>query len=300
MPSAPSRLGTWLLLLAGCDLAREGTGTAVADTEAEDVALDGAAEDSAVGETLPIDATDTAASDTFEVSADTSGDGDAADTSLPKPDTLGGLVVWLEPSSIEVDGSLKVTRWRDVSGAGNDYIQPDGARRPSSLSAPAVQFGAGYLEGPELAKLIKTGFTLFIVLRLGAGKLDTAGCYMTDGIFADRGAYLGLGVRASTGVCGFAYNSVYQDTPPLAVTPGVLKSVMLRWNGTALDVAVDGAVQTAPSAIGVLTNATLLGRGYGDAQWGTFSAHEMVVYNRGLTEPEVAVVNAYLQARFKL
>ena len=279
---------------AGCQLGREGTGSGSIEADSATTVTD----------TVEVDFSDSVESAEADVDAatDISTEEAESDVALREPSTILGMTVWLNASGIETDGSGRVQRWRDLSTFGNDFAQAEVTHRPTLLSVGAVQFSSSWLDGPSLGVLTGTaGMTLFLVIRPATPVSSSALCYQTDGVFTDRGAYVGVGLRAGDGYCAFAYATAYQDTGVLPAKLGTLQIVALRVGVGLLELTVDGATVTRVIApVSSLAAKTLLGRGYLESLPGAFAVHELVGYSRPLLASEIVDVTSYLRAKHKL
>lgn len=242
---------------------------------------------------------------------------------LPDPGAAGipssGLVLWLRADRIAAKANGEVCRWEDLSGNGHDFAI---TTTPPTVSAaglrgkPAVTFSG-----------VDTALRRLDVLGIGAASARTVAAfgasadtskrfnYFFQGDWTTNDDYWGLDMNTfnSTGskegvyVTGNAYDSnVATSTAPRShvyaidsFTPG----------GVILDLVhydIDGVATTLTRTSGGTGNtqvedfsgADRTEIGLGRADFGTAVLGELLVYDRALSAPERAAVNAYFQSRF--
>lgn len=95
----------------------------------------------------------------------------------PRPPAIPGLLVWLNGDSFaSQENAEKIARWPDLSGHGNDFLQPTVAQQPTIQKGiigghPVARFdGTNWLDGNPLAVSIPAGHSVIAVAnRTGGG-----------------------------------------------------------------------------------------------------------------------------------
>lgn len=240
---------------------------------------------------------------------------------------VADLQLWLRADSGLVLNGLNVSRWKDVSGNGNDALQRDTARQPFLLGnavngRPALRFDGvndrlGFTGTTRMSQ-----FSIFIVQKIDSGAAD-AHYYYPISLGDSTGGY-GLSMRN-----GFSNNSPDEIDPYVdenswvrAVTPGCSafgqwKSVCVianksMWNTTMLVNGVAAAITpqgTVDAALSVpLGNATGSAHGALGMTDGFPLAYliarcqvaEVLVYGSALSDSARKAVEQYLALKYNI
>ncbi|HJU87206.1 MAG TPA: S8 family serine peptidase, partial [Gemmatimonadota bacterium] len=204
------------------------------------------------------------------------------------PGAIPGLTLWLRAEALTdlADGD-PVATWPDVSGSCNHATQASAAKRPTFRAAqvaglPAVSFDAAD-DGMETPVDPPQATTIVAVYASRAG---ATGHVLNGGFSFFEGPYVGR-YRAYTGK--------YLNGPP--VTPGRWVVQGFRQTGSRAELWIDGTEVTS-------TNRTVNPGTLMLARQGTYSQvldgalAELVVYDRALSDAELAAVHAWLHERY--
>jgi hypothetical protein len=220
------------------------------------------------------------------------------------PDKIPGLVVWLDPAHA---GDLTV-QWNDLSGAGNHGLTVGWtAGAPSPVMVPNVLNGhpvVRYVVSQGRTRATGTGLTFdYTILYVGhlSGTTNTGRLFTS--IYPPPNFLVGIHESADADL--FYDNGwVFQDSvtwtmpSPWKVygmtghsTPGFLTTAL-----------VDGVVK------GTFANGGGVGGTYALSGYDPVNSSEtvdgevaeLVIYDRELTDPELAQVNGYLMTKYGL
>lgn len=219
------------------------------------------------------------------------------------PTDIAGCLLWLAGDKITglSDGD-PVSSWVDSSGNGNNAVQASGGLQPSYQtnelnSLPIVRFGTS--GATNLVSLFTiTNRTVFIVNLQGspAGGQNDGLC---DDATTNAGA---LFFRQSTNgsLIGFFAGGAISATigSPLAWHTFCLACPS---TGTGADLLVDGS-SVGTGAVGApATNGLNIGsRVSGAPFYWTGDIAEIIAYNSVLSSPDIATVQAYINAKYAL
>jgi hypothetical protein len=296
------------------------------DAEAPDATLDAAEPDAEVdageadsGDSGEVDAeVDAGAADAGEVDAGPLVCPTTCQITTPK-ETIPtiGLALWLRADrGVNVGPSEAVCLWCDLSGSGHDMLAfgvP--IRLPSAAGGqPAVQSGAGaYVGRGDLLNIPTTaGRTFVAVSRLrtlsartqpiGQGQGGTPGTYVQ----IDANTFSTPGARFGVYVTNNAYSA--NTLTSTQATLHVMRLDSLQAGVpvlSELEYFVNGSAQLLTRTNGGLGNTNI--ESFANANYtavGTSASlheiSEVLVYDRALTEPERAQLEAYLSARYGL
>lgn len=228
-----------------------------------------------------------------------------------------GLALWLRADrGANVGPNQEVCVWCDLSGHGHDLVAGGTPRLlPSAAGGrPAVQSGGGSNlgRGDLLSITATAGRTLISVFRMtnpgvrtqpiAQGRVGSAGTYlMIDAnTFNTTGAFYGV----------YVTNNAYQSTTRTSTHAAahVMRISSAQPGVTVLSQLayfVNGAAQSITRTAGGLGNGTIesLASGNFTSVGNSASSHEVsevLVYDRPITDPERAQVEAYLAARYGL
>lgn len=230
------------------------------------------------------------------------------------PSDLSGLILWLksdvglykdaakaQPVTTELDG---VYTWADQSGNGNDCTQTTENNRPAYgpglVSKPEAAFnyidGAGTLKRsmtiPNGVSVTENNCTIVQVMR-PISKALLAGYTVS----ACLGNALKLGY-SPTGVCAVVNGGLAESTHAVYHQPGMIAITSaageskLWYNGAAESFGAGVGSTRTGGKIG------LDGDGTSYPLYGTIS--ETMIYNRPLTDAEMALLWTYVQSRYSV
>jgi hypothetical protein len=214
------------------------------------------------------------------------------------PYIVPGLSVWYRAESIyQTNGDL-ITSWSDVSGNSRHLTAPS-AKRPTFIANalngyPAVRlFGGQYLQMPSGVSF-GNDFTLFLLVRpattLPIGMFETAPdqSNVIRNYSAGNFEWWNNNPMFALGLT---------NTNPIVLTFRISmpRSIVYYSNktyvGTYAGEGLDGTVWTTPTFGSV--SLGLYGYYSGDY-------HEILLYNRPLTDPETATIQDYLIGKYAL
>jgi hypothetical protein len=273
-----------------------------------------------------------AAGDAMEASPDSdaalpdASDGAVLEASAPwTPAAIQSkLAFWFDPTSlVQVAGN--VVKWTDLSGNGNDAIQPEAAFEPTYTAAgihglPSATFPgtAAFLrivDAPSM-QWRRSDLVVLVVMRGTAQTGQEAMLYQKTGpspydgvnlyINADKPVLTSL---AAAQVSGQVY--VVSTPPPATFVDGSTHLVGIRRSGATLEVRVDGVVSSSITQAAVATtDVSAIGSDAIIGQNGSsplaliqqFAGEiaEMVGVGGPLTPDEVARLESYMKARYAI
>lgn len=229
-------------------------------------------------------------------------------SSLPQPDSLPGLHLWLQPSGITSSGAA-VTGWTDDSGSGTDMEQATGANQPALIVSEPDLNGSACVHIDTAAKFLQevgtggvgslTSFTIYVagVAPIGSfGQsslefMDATGTILqhsllkNNGADLNKGVYDGSGHRDTLSAIGAQHSATIFDAGAL--------TVQHRKNGHNL-----GAALTYDGAANVSNKCQVSANGGASSSGGKIA--EIIVYTAAHPATETAVVEAYLADKYNL
>jgi PKD repeat protein len=206
------------------------------------------------------------------------------------PASLPGLVLWLQSDALTglADGA-PVATWPDRSGAGNHASQAVAAKRPTFRSGvvnglPGVSFDA---TDDGLTTPVDPGTPVTIVV-VYASRAGATGKALNGGFSFFMGPYVGRYRN---------YTGQYATGP--AVTAGRWLAQTLRQSVSLAELFVDGTFQASTTRSADPAPLKLAREGsYGSILDGWIA--EVIVYDRGLDDAELADVHDWVRARYAL
>lgn len=227
----------------------------------------------------------------------------------PSPAQVPGLAFWYRADfGVSLDGSNRVSEWKDVSGNRLHVVQPDSLSRPYFSASnpifndyPTVNFPAGVSTFLSCAYSPLFGdveqITIFAAVNLLPG-WTTYSTIISNPTTGGWNNGWSVGARNLSTSCGFWFNGWgnYIEKPytfPAKViitarTTG--SSIQYRSNRTLTNTVSKGAASksAAPMLIGAAAG------GYR----GRFSAAEIFAYNRDMTDDEITKMENYLITKY--
>jgi len=216
-----------------------------------------------------------------------------------KATNVGGCILWLRGDMGITPNGANVAGWADQSGQGNDAAQATPTDQPAFEAAggpnstPCVTFDAANTEFLDLGAMTDASndYTVFAVLN----QTSTAGTQTVLGSAAAQ-----LLSAAHTATLAAHDGTAYRDIV-VAKTGAQIATWRLDATGTAIEVYRDGTKLGSGTYDATWTwAAPELGKTPGGADHLDAKVAEVIVYNRKLTAAEVALVHAYLSARYAI
>jgi hypothetical protein len=229
---------------------------------------------------------------------------DAATLPVPR----SGLQLWLRADTV-VASAGSISEWDDLSGLANNATQSVSGNRPT-LSAnainslPAVSFATSqFFQIPAGMADLTSGATILALLKPTS---VTAGARIIDFGNGTASDNLQLQEPTTNGAALYTYNvgSSTNVTASSALTLNQFQLLSVVDNGTATATIYTDSVQQAQStAMNSLRNITRSNNYIGQASGGGNNyigqIAELLVYNRGLTTTERAMLEGYLLTRYQ-
>lgn len=241
----------------------------------------------------------------------------AAAVTPPVPATVAGLAAWYDAdhaASFTYGTGTQVATWRDRSGYGHHLTQPTASARPTRDDTvgprTAVRFNGSsqWLSTPALPL---GEMTVFAVVDVRNAPGNSAIIYehsVTTN--SNDGFYLFTNDNASAAVrrypSGTATTALRRINPNWAHVPGA-QVTALRYGGTqaslttflnSRNTGVGRAPGTQNPGATVVTQPLFVGARAGTSAFVNGAYAELLVYNRALSDAEVATVNAYLHDKW--
>jgi hypothetical protein len=221
------------------------------------------------------------------------------------PTNLSGCILWLRGDLGVTLNGADVAAWADQSGQGNDATQGVAADQPAFEAAggpngtPCVTFDSGNTEFLDLTGMVDTSnaYTIFAVFDPdtnpnGASLFSSTGTGNRLLVYTSTGAAPGtLGLNDGATRIGMV----------CTLTPQIL--TWRYYASPGLDFYRDGSILDASNAHtsnADIAGTTLLGEFSGGGQHLDGKLAEIIIYNRKLTDTEVAIVHAYLSNRYAI
>jgi hypothetical protein len=223
---------------------------------------------------------------------------------ITAPTQLPGCTVWLDAddaTSVTKDGSNLVSQWSDKSGLANHFTAASTFRPTHAASGIDFNGVGNRLYGPVASALITAAaYTVFVVFH--ADVIDSAGAnYTNDALIADGAGFLGIHLTTGTPPNVIAYNwDGSADTSRGAIATGQKTLVTATHGGALLEVFVNGLRQAAATSGDTTNVANNLVLGVGGGFYYDGKIHEVVAFNRRLSDGERAQVEAYLTKKWSL
>lgn len=218
---------------------------------------------------------------------------DTGETDPTTPPVTSGLVQQLVARDLDLADGAAVSNWPDTSGFGNDVSQSDTTLQPVYEAAglggqPAVYFNVDRLVGPGTTVLTQPN-TVFVVATQ-EGDTSVAERHMIDGASTTQRHV----------ILEYMTNGVWRYYAGAGLDGSMSDNVAHVWgvifDGLNSVARVDG-LQDAAGDLGAQDLAlTTLGGISGSSQIGRTA--EVLVYDRRLTDAEVADVEAYLADKY--
>lgn len=234
------------------------------------------------------------------------GSGGSGGVVVEPPVPLDGLELWYDAQTGVGSVNGVVASWKDRSGHGRDALQTAVNYRPKFVN-DAFAGKAGivfdgeddYLKVPALPGDFSHGMSIFF-----AGQQETNPDSCTAFFEASNDAEVNdvhLGVWDGVPLYEVLENIVHPVDHPillgqpelLAVVHQATRAVQMRRNSAGLGEGTFDVPETIPR------EQVFIGRSlYGGCQTFHGSVAELLVYNRGVTDPELVAIESYLQTKW--
>jgi hypothetical protein len=215
------------------------------------------------------------------------------------PRRLTGLILWLDASFGITEAGLGVDTWLDRSDEGNDATQTTDADRPAYTasnanlnSRPSVDFVAASTEFMSLTGMTDASndYTMFAVV-------DQTTITGTQALLGSSSTTRALGHESSS---VSANDSTAWRAGMAGKTGGQILCQRFDATGTTIEHYRDGALLGSTTYDATWAWAVpMLGNRNGGAEWLDADVAEVIVYNRLLSDAELAQVHAYLIAKYQ-
>jgi hypothetical protein len=227
------------------------------------------------------------------------------------PSSIAGLALWIRgDAGVTLDGSNNVTTWADQSGNGRDLTQGTAGKRPAGTAVTLNGLAVVRFDGSddELGRAtqnlqatwgITSAFTLAYTRRCNTGAgtsrpvFQWAPAPVTNEFtlwdaFTDDNLYMDCGNTGAGGRVNAAAN------------PGTAwRRTVLRRNGTAFDSFREGsALFSASYSANLATGSASFNLGQIGGGFASMDLAELCLWNRALSDPERAQVDAWLSSRW--
>ena len=222
-----------------------------------------------------------------------------------EPDTP--LQFWIDvmdSSTLVIDGKNGVRSIKDKSGRGRDLVQNESYLRPlytRSGTYGGIEFSGTnqFLEIPRAADMVRNQFTIFVVERRKADKMEN---YFMGGTNLGRNTNLVLGYYTSTqGNMAFWSNDTITNIPGFRGSTEPTRMWCFRKPAGAKEIYVNGGPRAAgnsnPDSL-QSWNGAALGRYYDRFYNGVM--YEVLVYNQALSDDVRQKVEGYLAHKWAL
>lgn len=210
---------------------------------------------------------------------------------------IGGLELWLDASSINANDGERVPVWNDLSENNVVVSQDVEAHQPIFQSnglngRPALQFNSTH--NYAVTNFAQTGaFTRFVVTQ---STYNSAGFFFggTDNFGPKAGKHQGgffIRVHTRPPTKEATHPDWHFDNPGIAMMQRDLQNdVYVSFNG--------GNPEKMITAIPGDAGIEFIGSGRPDAQYYRGFIAEIIVFDRALSQSEIAVVEQYLSAKY--
>lgn len=214
---------------------------------------------------------------------------------MPGPNSISGLVLWLEADALALSNNTPVATWTDQSSAANNATAA-GTRRPTYKTSiinglPVVRFD-GSLNGMDLAASMPTSAaTCIVVMQLGViGSSQTSyAAFILDHAVRTMAKLTGTNWGTFTTGDVAAGEVLAANTPGILTTIAADTTTRLFRNGTFK--AVTGALPGGGSVKSVGYESGLSRTLNGDIAC-------ILVYNSGLGRDDQTYIEGYLGTKY--
>jgi hypothetical protein len=222
---------------------------------------------------------------------------------LPPPFSLNGCVLWLDAEFSDyllADGTSKIAGWKGVDG-GVTASQSTGSAQPAKVDGvlsgkPAVRFAGAsstFLTLGNLGYLVPTAATVIIRTSISDSDYNIFGTLNnTANRWNAAGSGVGaFGVFTTTVQTGFPVSAETSGTFTFSIRASQSYGLQVRKNGTTQDYKASGFTYTGG-------DSWRLGASGGSSGFFDGDIFAMAVFNRVLSDKEVATVEQYFTRRY--
>ncbi len=223
-----------------------------------------------------------------------------------------GLVLRLDARSLSNEDDTPVSGWNDGSGNANHASQTDGDHQPVFKATagpngnPCVRFnGSSSLEIGDASSLEVGELTIIAIAQKNDEPTGNGWLLMkrSDGdSYLQYGAAIGnLGGFGGCQILSFVDGSSWADHVGSSAVPSGFNTLVQRYNGTDVSLQINSDSDGTPSANGGDIPASNGGMSIGASGIGEFfngDISAILLFNRYLSDTEVASVVAYLQGQW--
>ena len=222
---------------------------------------------------------------------------------LPPPFALDGCVLWLDAEFSDyllTSGTSKIAEWKGVDG-GVTASQPTGSAQPTKVDGvlsgkPAVRFAGAsstFLSLGNLGYLVPTAATVIIRTSISDSDYNIFGTLNnTANRWNAAGSGVGaLGAFTTTVQTGFPINAETSGTFTFSIRASQSYGLQVRKNGATQDYKASGFTYTGG-------DLWRLGASGGSSGFFDGDIFAMAVFNRVLSDKEVATVEQYFTQRY--
>jgi hypothetical protein len=215
-----------------------------------------------------------------------------------------GRVMWLDASALQLADGASVSQWPDLSGAGNHAVQQDPERTPQFI-ADGTPFGSPVVRFPGTSPfrhLVVEQMgphyppnTIFLVWKINQ---NTGGDQQAlDGIEASE--RIRIGYQANPGRVFAWSGGGFPNLEKSMAVPFdnmIMTTVVYDPSGGLL--RINGVLEHENPTGDLPITGFTIGRRVTDEQRLAGDIAELIVYDRRLSEAEIATVEAYLDAKW--
>lgn len=216
---------------------------------------------------------------------------------------MTSLLAWYDASktgNVSLDGSNKVISWSDSTGNGNTLTASSTGLRPTYVTAGLLGKNTVSFTGGQCLKLSSLSldrFTIFCMMKASSNGIVFE--HSTDG-WNNPGCYV-----YSTTFYSYAINrsgNQYSlDVSNDWLLGNVWRKLCARNSATGRDILTNGSSRASGGAAisSTATNPFFVGGRNDGGLFITGQYAEILVYNAGLNDTEVAAVNDYLSSKWE-
>lgn len=215
------------------------------------------------------------------------------------PTTIAGLQAWLRADALALNNNDPVASWTDSSGLAHHAVQASGTLQPLYQTNQVNSLPALLFDGVD--DFLQTGvFTLshpctaFVVVK----QVTWTG---SDRIHEGRSAGNTLLLRQNSATPSIQMVGTNSGTTVVGPAIGAWGLVTEVWNAASSAIAINGGADAAfDLGVAKTPNGLSLGSSHAGISNGNVSIAEFIVYDTALSAPSIALVKAYLNAKYTL
>jgi len=221
---------------------------------------------------------------------------------------ISGMTCWVKGDALVLNDGDLVTTWADQSGNSNDFSS-SGATRPTYSAAgingvPAISFNGSstyFPTGPSSSALLSTSaHTTFIVFKAnsgGSGSISSGNAFNAVGlIFAPSFASYGITLSNDPKIWATAYDGTHRAVGQTISYAAVYRMTYYH-DGSNIFANLNGGTYSSVT-MGSTPFGSNLVMGHGAGGYFNGMIAEYITFNRQLSGPEIATVDAYLALKY--